>query len=249
MEILMADSRPWNSLVNSWADETRQWGIGLSLPMVEAFHQYLELLMNANRSINLIGIDQPREVLVQLFRDALCLLKTTAWPVDGRLLDLGSGAGIPGVPLKIIDPSLNLWLLEARAKKALFLRNAVKQLGFSGVDILAGRAETLAHDPAYRGRAAVVVSRSVAALPELVELGLPFLEPGGRMFAWKGSRWGDELAAADSAIMRLGGSFEEAITLSVPGCEYPRVLVSIRKHSPTPQNFPRRNGVPHRKPL
>lgn len=245
----MTDSLPWESLVKDWVDENRDWGIDLTPAMAENFRLYLELLIDARRTINLIGIEEPREVLTQLFRDALCLQKTGGFSAEGPLLDLGTGGGIPGIPLKITNPSLHLWLLEARSKKAAFLRRTAERIGLSQVEILEGRAETLAHAQEYRERAAVVVSRSVAALPELVELGLPFLALGGLLVTWKGSRWSEELESAGRAIELLGGEFEQSLTLEVPGCEYPRVLVMIRKHSPTPDAFPRRNGVPHRKPL
>lgn len=235
--------------LRSWERENQDWGISLSPEAVQGFGVYLELLQKAGRGLNLTGIKQPGRILTDLFRDSLCLLKVMEPPTSGPVLDLGSGAGIPGLPLLLARPALSLWLLEATAKKAAFLSQATGRLGLASARVLEGRAEDLGHLPQYREKAALVVSRSVGHLPELLELGLPFLAVGGLLVAWKGSSWPQEAAASASALTRLGGVMEKTVSLPIPGCEHPRVLVFIKKTQPTPPEFPRRTGVPHRKPL
>ena len=167
---------------------------------------------------------------------------------DFRLLDVGAGAGLPGLPLKILYPGLDLVLLDSTAKKTAFLRHLSARLGLEDVEVETGRAEELAHQPRYREQFDVVVSRAVAALPSLVELTLPFCRVGGTFIAQKRGQIGQEIEAAATAIGILGGELREVRRVELEGL-VGHLLVVVAKRSPTPQRYPRRPGIPWRRHL
>ena len=162
------------------------------------------------------------------------------------MLDVGAGAGFPGLVLKIVWPGIELTLLEATAKKTAFLSAVVDELQLEGTRVLTGRAETLGHDPTLRGAFDLVVARAVAPLPALLELTLPFTRVGGRVASPKGSRAADEIASAANALAALGGKLF-SMPLQVPGP--PQTLVVVLKQQPTPAPYPRRAGVASKSPL
>ena len=166
-----------------------------------------------------------------------------------RAIDIGTGAGIPGIPIKIVRPQLVLTLLEATAKKTEFLRKAVEQLGLERVTIVAARAEELAHDPLHRARYSLAMAKAVAPLPVLVEISLPFLGPGGYLAAQKGSSAERELAEAARAIEVCGGEVAAMERFEAPGAAVKPALILIRKVSATPEAYPRRPGRPAKRPL
>ena len=163
-----------------------------------------------------------------------------------RLVDVGSGGGLPGLPLKIVHPDLEVTLIEADQSKAAFLVQAAATLGMRGVDVVAMRAEDAGHDPRYRESFDVAVARALAPLPTLVELCLPLVRVGGRLLAQKTDR--EEAARAERAIELLGGLLEPALPAPSAARES-GVVVTVRKVRPTPAAYPRRPGVPARKPL
>lgn len=223
--------------------------LGLDLaPYLEAFSRYYALLREANQRLNLTALEGEREVVVKHFLDALTLVPTGLFEGEVWTLDLGTGAGFPGVPLKILRPHLPLTLLEATQKKLDFTRKVVEALGLGGVRFLWGRAEEFAHTgerEAY-GR---VVARAVAPLPVLLELALPFLRMGGLLVAQKGPRVEEELAASKRALEVLGGRVLGVQALVLPFSAEERRLVLVEKTAPTPPIYPRRPGVPEKKPL
>ena len=165
------------------------------------------------------------------------------------MLDVGSGAGLPGVPLAIAHPGLSVTLLEATRKKAVFLEHLIGELELDTTGVLAGRAETLAHDTDLRETFDVVTSRAVARLPVLAELTLPFCQVGGTVVAQKARGAMPEIEDAEDAIGLLGGRLREAMPVTVPGSNVRRLLVTIDKQTPTPDRYPRRPGIPSKRPL
>ncbi len=165
-----------------------------------------------------------------------------------RLIDVGSGAGLPGIPLKIVFPDLHLTLLETTGKKVDFLKYAITQLEFENAQAIQSRAEDLGHDAAHRERYDVAVARAVATLSTLAEYALPFVRVGGVFIAYKGVEVTAELQSAARAIQKLGGRVREIIPVQLPGLE-PRHLIVIEKISATPEKFPRRAPLPKQKPL
>jgi 16S rRNA (guanine527-N7)-methyltransferase len=190
-----------------------------------------------------------REVVAKHFLDSLTLLLLPLWEGPLRVLDLGTGAGFPGLPLKIVRPELEVVLLDATRKKVAFLEEVVAALGLKGAFPLWGRAEEVAHLPEHREAYQRVTARAVAHLCVLAELGLPFLGPGGVMVAQKGPRVAEELAPLPKALGLLGGSLREVRSLRLPFLEEERALVVLAKEVPTPAAYPRRPGVPEKKPL
>jgi 16S rRNA (guanine527-N7)-methyltransferase len=169
--------------------------------------------------------------------------------VDLRLIDVGTGAGIPGIPLKIAFPAIKLILLEAVAKKAAFLQHINHKLGLDNVEVLVGRAEEVAHLAQYRERFDLVLSRAVAPLPTLVELTLAFCTVGGSFIAQKKGAINLEISSATNAIDILGGKLREVKRIDLAEFTDERYLVVIDKVSPTPQKYPRRPGIPAKRPI
>jgi len=226
-------------------------GAPLNDEQLAQFAAYRDLLIEWNTRFNLTAVTAPHEIDRRLFVDALRMLPALdacgrgADGAGGRLVDVGSGAGFPGLPLKIARPGWDVALVEATGKKVAFLIHAIAALGLDGARAIHGRAEDLGHDPAHRGRYDVAVARAVAALPALLELCLPLLRRGGVALFPKGASIADELAAGERAASLLGGRVLGAATL--PGGE--TRLVRVAKVGPTPTRFPRRAGLPAREPL
>jgi len=228
----------------------RAYGVRLSDGQRCQFERYLALLGEWSRRTRLVGNADPEVVQRRHFVESIALgvaLRERELLRPGAdVLDLGAGAGFPGVVLKIVWPAMRLTLIEATAKKTAFLSALVEELALEETEVITGRAETLAHEPRLRGRFDLVVARAVARLPVLVELALPFARVGGRLVTPKGSRAGQELARAAHALEVLGGEAFMA-PLRVPGP--PQTLVAVVKRRPTPAAYPRRPGVPGKSPL
>jgi len=238
----------------------RELGLELTPAQVAAFQVHYEELIAWNRRLNLTAITDLAEVQVKHFLDSLtCLLAMPVQrsPEQGtcrlapgtNLIDIGSGAGFPGLPLKIVCPEMPLTLLDSVAKKTAFLRHIVNRLRLEGVEIVTARAEEAAHDPRHRARYAVALSRAVAELPTLVEYALPFCQVGGVLIAQKSAGIEVEISQASCAIELMGGVLREVRPVAVPGLEEPRLLVVIEKVQPTPAQYPRRPGMPTKRPI
>jgi len=230
----------------------KKLGLELEPRQLEQFDIYYHQLVDWNKRVNLTAITDYEEVQIKHFLDSLTV--TLAWrraigSADFRLIDVGTGAGIPGIPLKIAFSDIRLVLLEARAKKAAFLHHITDKLGLDNVEILVGRAEDVAHLSQYRERFDLVLSRAVAPLPILVELALPFCALGGSFIAQKKGDTGEEISQAAKAISLLGGSLREVKRINLDEFTDERRLVVIDKISPTPPRYPRRPGIPSKRPL
>lgn len=219
-------------------------GVVLDAEAAERFNRYRDLLLAANEHVNLTRITDPDDVESRLFADSLSLLPHIA-VTSTRLLDIGSGGGVPGLALAISRPDLRVTLLDATAKKVRFLAETADALGLDNVLALQGRAEELAHDRHHRERYDVVTARAVARLVTLVELALPFLAIGGRAILPKGSAAAEELAEARYAIGLFGGRARQLVETEIEGT----TLVVIDKRKPTPSAYPRNTGVPNKRPL
>ena len=235
----------------------QQMGLTLTPEQLRAFQAYYEELVAWNARFNLTAITDYRQVQIQHFLDSLsCLLAKEAWvprpdrpPGPLALADVGSGAGFPGLPLKIVRPRLRLTLIEARRKKVEFLEHMIRLLGLKDVTVLHGRAEEIGQKPRYREYYDLVTARAVAELPVLAEYMLPLCRLGGFCIAQKGHDAWQEVMAAERAVELLGGRVERLIPVTLPGLAETRHLVLIAKVARTPPQYPRRPGIPSKRPL
>jgi 16S rRNA (guanine527-N7)-methyltransferase len=232
--------------------ETLLAGAGLpALPpgFADAAERYVQLLLEANARLNLTRLVEPEAVALLHLLDALAALPLVDAQQPRSAVDLGSGGGVPGIPLALARPDVRWTLVDSVAKKAEALRGFVEVLGLSNVTVLAERAENLGQSPDHRERHDLVTARACAALPVLAELGLPLLRRGGRLLAWKGplADGDDEVRRGRVAIGQLGGG-RLAIHPSLPALGGHR-LVLVPKDGATPARFPRRPGEPSRRPL
>ena len=233
---------------NKLAEELFARGIALPVAAVPVFERYYELLISANEKFNLTSITERSEVFMKHFLDSLQLL-TWRKRLTGSLLDVGSGAGLPGFPLKIVCPELSLTLLDSSRKRVAFLQETAQELGLEQVVALHGRAEDFGRNQAYRERFPLVISRAVARLSVLCELCLPFVEPGGYFVAYKGPDGTAELVAAQTALKELGGRHELTLPYLLPQNMGQRLLILIKKEEATPIKYPRKAGIPEKRPL
>lgn len=224
-------------------------GIALSEVQLGAFDAYTALLLEWNQKFNLTRITEPEEIAVKHYLDSLALLKFVQVPQGSKLIDVGTGAGFPGIPLKIAVPGLKLTLVDSVKKRLGFLEEVVKQLGLENVKILHGRAEDLGQVRAFRWEYDFSVSRAVARLNVLAELCMPFCRTGGKFIAYKGPDVDEEVAEALKAIRILGGKLESVQKFTLPHSDSQRSLVIVGKTEQTPRAYPRKAGTPERDPL
>lgn len=214
--------------------------------MDKLFEIYLKELLAWNQKFNLTSITDPGEIRLKHFEDSLALLQILKL-TDESVVDIGAGAGFPGIPLKIVCPDIKLTLVEATRKKAEFLKHLVAKLTLKEVAVLWGRAEEIAKNK--REAFDLAVSRAVAKLNILSEYCLPFVKIGGQFIAYKEENVEAEVASAQKAIERLGGKIKAIIKVKLPNSDLTRSLVLIEKIAPTPPAFPRRPGMAKKNPL
>jgi 16S rRNA (guanine527-N7)-methyltransferase len=232
----------------------RALGLRLTDNQLAAFQRYYEELVAWNQKFNLTAITEFEQVQIRHFVDSLsCLLAGEARQAlnqpRARVIDVGAGAGFPGVPLKMVCPGVRLTLLEATGKKVDFLEHLVERLGLQAVTAIKARAEELAHEPEHREGYDLALARAVAELPVVVEYTLPFCKVGGFVVAQKGEAGAAEAWSAQRVINLLGGELRRVVPVELPGLPEDRSLVVVEKVGPTPIKYPRRPGIPSKRPL
>ena len=232
------------------ATGARTLGIRLSEIQMSRFVRYYDELARWNERVNLTAITEWEAVQSRHFLDSLSAAQALS-PLmlqSGSFIDVGSGGGFPGLPLKLAFPGMRGTLLEATAKKTAFLAHLSETLGLEDISVRTGRAETLAHEAEMREAFDMALARAVAEVATLAELTLPFVRVGGIVVMHKKADIADELEQAQGAIETLGGRLREVLPVTLPGLDE-RALVVLEKQHPTPERYPRRPGMPAKRPL
>lgn len=222
-------------------------GIVLDPEQIRMLLEYYDLVIDWNQKVNLTAIVDGKEFVVKHLIDSLsgaaCLGEA------GRLVDIGSGAGFPGIPLKILYPGLFVCLVESVNKKTEFLKTAVTALKLEGIQVVSGRAEEIGQNPAMRETFDFAVTRAVSKLAVIAEYCLPLVKVGGTFVAYKGEKVEEELLPGEAAIGALGGAIEQIVEVKLPFLGDRRTLIKVAKKGTTPAKYPRRIGVPAKRPL
>lgn len=236
-----------------FAASAKGMNIDLTDEMLQQFKTYYELLVDWNTRMNLTAITEYEDVVLKHFLDSLSLVrageKFANLHQELRLIDVGCGAGFPGIPLKIAFPNLRITLLDSLDKRIRFLNEVIGTLGLQHIEAVHGRAEDYAMMPEYREQFDLAVSRAVANLATLSEYCLPFVRKGGFFIPYKSETLDEELAAAKNAVFLLGGKYLESVYYCLPDSNIRRSLCIIEKRDNTAGKYPRKAGLPSKKPL
>lgn len=226
-----------------------QLGIMLSEEQKIQFVRYYEMLVEKNKVMNLTNITEFDEVLVKHFLDSLAAVKAVDFTKYKTMIDLGTGAGFPGIPLKIAFPHLQVCLLDSLKKRVLFLEETTSELGLKDITAVHGRAEECAKNKKHRESYDLCVSRAVANLAVLAEYCLPYVKQGGCFISYKSGKIEEELEQSKRAIEILGGEIQDTIKFNLPDSDIERSFVVIKKIKSTPSKYPRKAGTPSKEPL
>lgn len=231
--------------------DLNEFGIELTVEMEEQFLLYYNMLIEWNYFMNLTAITDFDEVLKKHFTDSVSLIR--AIPDLGekkyRMIDIGTGAGFPGIPLKIVFPNISVVLLDSLNKRVNFLKEVISKLQLTDITAMHGRAEDFAQNKEYRESFDLCVSRAVANLATLSEYCLPFVKKNGRFISYKSEKVSEEFEVSEKAISVLGGEYENQVTFELPDSDIYRNLFVIKKKSATPGKYPRKAGLPSKEPI
>lgn len=228
---------------------TKELGFKISDLQIEQFFKYYEMLIETNRSMNLTSIVEKDDVVIKHFLDSLLVAKSFDLSKVNTMIDVGTGAGFPGIPIKIMYPDIQIVLLDSLNKRLNFLNDVISQLGLEGIVTVHGRAEDAAHLKEYREQFDLCVSRAVANLSTLCEYCIPFIRVGGNFISYKSATSNEEIFSAQNAIKILGGEITDTSTVLLPCSEMERTFVNIQKKKQTPKNYPRKAGTPAKNPI
>ena len=234
---------------DQFVQDCNELGIALSDNQVNQFLRYYEMLVEWNNVMNLTAIKDYHDVMKKHFIDSISLIKAYDVSSASKVIDVGTGAGFPGLALKIAYPSLKMTLLDSLNKRIQFLDAVIDELELSGVETVHGRAEDYAKPSKLREKYDLCVSRAVANLSTLSEYCLPFVKEGGLFISYKSEKVSEEIVKAEGAIKLLGGKIENQVEFMLPSSNIYRNLFMIRKVNKTPSKFPRKAGMPSKEPL
>ena len=224
-------------------------GIKQDQNQLERFHKFYQLLIEWNKVMNLTGITEYEDVVEKHFVDSLSIIKAIDLSRIHTVIDVGTGAGFPGIPLKIAFPHLRVVLLDSLNKRIKFLDEVISQLGLTEIRTIHGRAEEYARKEEYREQFDLCVSRAVANLSTLSEYCLPYIQVGGMFVPYKSGEIDDEVEQSKKAVRILGGNIKEVMKFELPGTDIHRSFVLIHKEQHTQKKYPRKAGIPSKEPL
>lgn len=234
---------------NKFENQLKELDIELTETQKQQFNKYYELLTEWNKVMNLTGITEYDEVNEKHFVDSLAIVKAVDMNGVSSVIDIGTGAGFPGIPLKIAFPQLHVVLLDSLNKRIKFLDAVIEELGLEDIITLHGRAEDYARKEEYREKFDLCVSRAVANLATLSEYCIPYIRVGGIFISYKSGNIEDELNASKKAVNVLGGSLEDTVKFQLPGTEIGRSFVKVKKNKNTAKKYPRKAGLPGKEPI
>ena len=237
----------YNNFKNELNEKLKTLEIKLNEKQIEAFYKFMNLLIEKNKVMNLTGITEPTEVILKHFVDSITISKYIN--NNQKVIDVGTGAGFPGVPLKIQNSTLEMCLLDSLNKRINFLKEVVYDNELEKVICVHGRAEDLAQNVIYREQFDVAVSRAVAPLNVLLEYMLPFVKVGGMCICMKGNILDEEISESENALNILGGELIKIERFNLANTDNKRALILIKKTKSTPKIYPRNSGTPSKKPL
>lgn len=235
--------------LDSFQKDLEELHITLDEKKICQFMSYYELLVEWNQIMNLTAITDFDEVCKKHFIDSLSLVKAYEIKVPVSVMDIGTGAGFPGIPLKIAFPDLKITLLDSLNKRVGFLQTVIENLKLENIEAIHGRAEDFAKKEVYREQYDLCVSRAVSNLSTLSEYCIPYVKTGGRFISYKSEKLTEEIEDAEHAISILGGKVENQIEFKIPNSDIYRNLLVIYKEKETPANYPRKAGIPLKKPI
>lgn len=238
--------------LKEFSDEMKKYlqevDLELSDDKIEKFYKYMNLILEWNEKINLTAITDQKEMIIKHFIDSLSIVKGI--PSKSKVIDVGTGAGFPGIPLKIYDESINITLLDSLNKRINFLNEVALQLNFKdGIETIHGRAEEMAQNPKYRSQYDFAVSRAVAPLNILLEYLVPYTKVNSHVIAMKGSNADEEITNSKNALKELGCSIEEKNKFVLPEDAGERYIIVVKKEQNTKNKYPRKAGIPKKEPL
>lgn len=228
-------------------EKSKDLGVRFFVEQLEQFFEYMELLINWNGKMNLTAITDPDEIILKHFIDSITILKEIE--DDSKLVDVGTGAGFPGIPLSIMNPTLKITLVDSLNKRLIFLQEVVKKLKLDNIKIIHARAEELGQNKEYREMFDVATSRAVANLSTLSEYLIPLVKINGKVISMKAGEAQKEINEARKAIKVLGGTIEKIDEFNLPQTDIERTIVVINKEEETPRKYPRKAGIPSKDPI
>lgn len=237
------------SFVDELKAVAKEYGLELTTAQMTQFNTYYDLLIEWNQKINLTAITEPKDVAIKHMIDSLSCFKPNLFEENCSLIDVGTGAGFPGLPLKIFFPSLKLTLLDSLNKRVKFLQLVVDTLGLKDVNVIHARSEEAAKNKKYREQFDFATARAVARLPILCEYCLPFVKLNGMFIALKGRQYEEEIAEAGKAIKVLGGKLVKTMPVKLPEIDDKRAVIYVQKVKATPKTYPRKAGTPEKNPI
>ena len=235
--------------ITSFEKDLNVYGLSLEKRQMCQFLKYYELLVEWNSFMNLTAITEFNEVIDKHFIDSLAICEYVDFKNGDSLIDIGTGAGFPGIPLKIVFPNLKITLLDSLNKRINFLNTVIDELDLKDITTIHGRAEDFAKKPEYREQFDLCVSRAVANLSTLSEYCIPYINKGGQFVPYKSGEIDEEVAQAKKAVHILGGTIEDVVKFQLPGTEIGRSFVKIKKVQNTAKKYPRKAGLPSKEPL
>ncbi len=237
----------YNEFINNLKNNAKKINVDITDKQAIKFYEYMNVLLEWNEKINLTAITNPKDVIIKHFIDSITIEKYL--PKDASIIDIGTGAGFPGIPVKIIRDDLSITLMDSLNKRINFLNEVIDKIDLQSIKAVHSRAEELAKNKQFREKYDVATSRAVAPLNVLLEYMLPFVKVGGYCICMKGSNIDEEVKNAKGALKILKGEIEEVQSFNLPESDYGRNIIIVKKLDNTPNAYPRKAGTPSKEPL